>query len=117
MTMSRMPIIPYQTGPRAGQQIAARRQQAEREHIAEDLARWAAEAAGAAHDADVEAGRASGARHYTYCCEHAREDAARNMYAFALELPLAQLRARHLAELTERAASRATASRVNDLND
>lgn len=98
--------ITYQTGPRAGQQIAAQRLQRKREQLAEDLARWAGSDAEAAHDADIEAKRHRGAQHYTYCCDHAHESAARDMYAFAMKIPLDALRARHLAEHEERAVER-----------
>lgn len=77
----------------------------ERMALAEDLARWAGEAAEAAHDEDVAA--MTEGRHYTRCCEQAREDGARNEYAFAMQLPLEQLRSRHSAELEERAVERA----------
>ena len=88
----------YQTGPRAQQE---RRDLAERELLAGDLARWAGEAAKAAHAADVEDQRPNGGRHYTFCCEHARHDADRDMYAFAVALPLETLRRRHASELRE----------------
>lgn len=90
------------TGPRAQQAL---RDQQEREQIAEDLARWAGEDAEAEHDAEY--ARAD-LRHGTYCCMHAREDGARNMYAFAMELPLADLRRRHAAERARRPVSRQT---------
>lgn len=78
------------TGPRAQQ---AQRNAAEREQLANDLARWAGQEAAEEHDEDV-ASQPEG-RHYTYCCERAHEDAARNEYAFCMELPLDKLRARH----------------------
>lgn len=87
------------TGPRAQQAI---RDQLERERLAEDLARWAGQDAEAAHDEDV-ASLPEG-RHYTYCCMHAREDGARNEYAFAMALSIEQLRRRHASELADRAA-------------
>lgn len=75
---------------------------AEREQLAEDLARWAGADAEREHDEAIEAGRANGAQHYTNCCMQANEDGARNEYAFALELPLDKLRARHASSLAER---------------
>lgn len=101
-------ITTYQTGPRAGQRIAAdrlqaeqqRAEQAEREQLADDLARWAGEEAEAAHDEAV-ASLPEG-QHYTHCCMHAREDGARNEYAFAMGMPLDKLRARHASSLAER---------------
>lgn len=89
------------TGPRAQQ---AQRDAAERERLAEDLARWAGQEAEAAHD---EAVASVEGRHGTYCCMHAREDGARNEHAFAMSLPLDKLRRRHAAELEERAVERA----------
>jgi len=95
-----MTTTSYQTGPRAGQQIAAARIELERRRLAEELARWAGEEAEAAHDDAVEA--MPEGRHYTYCCDHAREDGARNEYAFAMDLPLDKLRRRHATTLQER---------------
>lgn len=93
----------YQTGPRAGQQIAAQRLQAEREQFAEDLARWAGLDAARDQREACDADRCT-----CYNCEpRAREDGARNMYAFALAMPLDKLRRRHEDELVERAVDRA----------
>jgi hypothetical protein len=76
----------------------------ERLGLAEDLARWAGDEAAEAHDSEVaEDGRAHG----WLCCSAVREDAERNMYAFAMEMPIEQLRQRHAAELGERAVARA----------
>lgn len=77
----------------------------ERLQLADDLARWAGEEAERAHDEDVAA--IPDGRHYTYCCMSAREDGARNEFAFAMELPLDRLRTRHAKELEERAVARA----------
>lgn len=79
------------------------------EHMAraDDLARWAGAAAVAAHEAWV-AAQPEG-RHYRHCCDHARETADRDMYAFAMELPIDQLRARHAREIEDRAVERARA--------
>lgn len=90
------------TGPRAQQAL---RDQHERNRLAEDLARWAGDEADRAHDADVASLREG--RHYTYCCEQARESAERDEYRFALALPLDKLRKRWLAGLEERALYRA----------
>ncbi len=93
------------TGPRAQQELRDRRLRQERLDFANDLARWAGEEARRAHVEDV-AAQPEG-RHYSLCCEHAHEDAARDEYAFALELPLETLRERWAAELAERAVRRA----------
>jgi len=98
-----MTTTSYRTGPRAGQQIAAAlgaaRIEIERKHLAEELARWAGEEADAAHDAQViEDGRSHG----WLCCLAVREDAERNEYAFAMDLPLDKLRRRHASTLQER---------------
>lgn len=99
-----MTTIMYQTGPRAGQQLAAARLDDERRFLAEDLARWAGEAHEAEHDAYYAARHE---QHGARCCEQVREDGARNMYAFALALPLDTLRRRHASELEERTVERA----------
>jgi hypothetical protein len=65
--------------------------------MADDLARWAGEAAERVHDEDVAA--MPEGRHYTHCCSFAR--------AFAMELPIEALRRRWEGELEERAVERA----------
>lgn len=100
------------TGPRAQQ---AQRDAAERKQLAEDLARWAGEDAAREHDETVRTDTSYGVpfQHGQYCCAAVRDDAERNMYAFAIELPLDKLRARHASEL----ADRQVAERVAALPD
>lgn len=76
----------------------------ERLDLAEDLARWAGDEAAAAHDAEV---AEDGRSHGWLCCSSVREDAERNMYAGAMEMPLDALRQRWSSELEERAVARA----------
>lgn len=96
-------MLNYQTGPRAGQQRAAQRQLNERLRMAEDLARWAS--------AEVQATHAEEHRHGTPCSDacwiNAGESTARDMYQFALEIPMPKLRTRWLSELEERTVARA----------
>lgn len=75
----------------------------ERQRLSDDLAHWSGQDAEREHDAEYV--RAD-LQHGTYCCGAAREDGARNMHAFALQLPLADLRRRHEAERSGRPVPR-----------
>lgn len=89
------------TGPRAQQAL---RDQQEREHFADDLGRWAADEAESAHDAHYTEHDLS---HGRLCCIFSRDQADRDEYAFALELPIEALRRRWQSGLEERAVARA----------
>lgn len=101
-------ITRYQTGPRAGQELATRRrheaEEARREGLANDLANWAGSDAARVHDEEMSE---SGRSHGWTCCLSVREDAERNMYHFATGLPTAALERRHESERTDRLLARA----------
>lgn len=67
----------------------------ERLALADDLASWAGREAVAEHDAFY---AQADMQHGMYCCASARDDGERNMYAFAMELPIEALRQRHRQE-------------------
>lgn len=92
--------------------MAAIGEDAERRMLADDLARWAGEAgeAGEAeHDRSVAEDTSYGVplTHGAHCCARARDEAGRDEFRFAMELPIDKLRRRHSAELEERAVERA----------
>jgi hypothetical protein len=79
-------------------------EEVERERLAEDLAQRAGDDAAVEHDRVVAEDTSYGVpfSHGWACCGAAREDAARNMYQFAMDMPLDALRRRHASTLAER---------------
>jgi hypothetical protein len=95
-------VTGYQTGPRAGQQRAAARLQAERDRLVGDLVRWAGDRAAG------EAGaRCRGDCTANNCEDRARDSAEHDWHDFGRRLPMADLRARWEEELAQRAVERA----------